>query len=53
MAQKLYEETYIKNIANAIREKTGKTEAMYVSQMAEEISSITHEVYPEAEEVAF
>jgi hypothetical protein len=41
MANKLYEETHIQNIANAIRGKTGKTATMKVSQMASEISEIT------------
>lgn len=41
MANKLYEETYIQNIANAIREKTGKTDAIMVSQMASEIGGIS------------
>lgn len=41
MANKLYEETHIQNIANAIREKTGKTDAIMVSQMASEIGGIT------------
>lgn len=40
MANKLYEETYIQNIANAIREKTGKTEPIMVSQMASEIGAL-------------
>ena len=41
MANKLYEETHIQNIANAIRGKTGKTDTMTVSQMASEINGIT------------
>lgn len=41
MSNKLYEEQYIQNIAEAIREKTGKTDTMLVSQMAEEISGIS------------
>lgn len=40
MGNKLYEETHIQNIANAIREKTGKTDIMKVSQMASEIGGI-------------
>ena len=40
MANKLYEETHIQNIANAIREKTGKTDTMTISAMAGEISGI-------------
>ena len=31
----------LQNIANAIREKTGKTDQMYISQMVTEIKSIT------------
>lgn len=41
MANKLYEEQHIQNIANAIREKTGKTDSLLVSAMAEEIANIT------------
>ena len=41
MANKLYEESHIQNIANAIRGKTGKTVTMKVSQMATEIGGIT------------
>ena len=41
MANKLYEEKHIQNIADAIREKTGKTDSLLVSAMAEEITSIT------------
>lgn len=41
MANKLYEEQHIQNIANAIREKTGKTDSLLVSAMAEEIEGIT------------
>ena len=41
MANKLYEEKHIQNIANAIREKTGKTDSLLVSAMAEEIEGIT------------
>lgn len=37
---KLYEETDIQNIANAIREKTKSTDTFKVSEMAEAISNI-------------
>ena len=40
MANKLYEESYIEEIADAIREKTGKSEKMKLSQMAGEIREI-------------
>ena len=41
MANKLYEESHIQNIANAIREKNGKTSQQYkVSQMASAIRAI-------------
>lgn len=40
MALKLYNDTDIQNIANAIRSKTGETATMTVSEMAEEIESI-------------
>ena len=40
MSNKLYEETHIQNIADAIREKTGKTDGLLVSQMAGEIEGI-------------
>lgn len=41
MANKLYEETDIQNIADAIREKTGSDATMTVSQMAMEIEGIS------------
>ena len=41
MANKLYEESHIQNIANAIRGKTGKSDKMKVSQMASEIGGIS------------
>ena len=41
MANKLYEESHIQNIANAIRGKTGKSDTMKVSQMASEIGGIS------------
>ena len=37
---KLYEETDIQNIANAIREKTKSTDTFKVSEMANAISNI-------------
>lgn len=37
---KLYEETDIQNIANAIREKAGTTDTFKVSEMANAISNI-------------
>ena len=37
---KLYEETDIQNIANAIREKTKSTDTFKVSEMADAISEI-------------
>lgn len=37
---KLYEETDIQNIANAIREKAGTTDTFKVSEMADAISEI-------------
>jgi len=40
MALKLYNDTDIQNIANAIRSKTGETATMTVSEMAEEIENI-------------
>lgn len=40
MANKLYEETDIQNIANAIREKTKSTDTFKVSEMANAISNI-------------
>jgi len=40
MANKLYEETSIRNIADAIKEKTGKNINMTVEQMATEIKNI-------------
>ena len=40
MANKLYEETDIQNIANAIREKAGTTDTFKVSEMANAISNI-------------
>lgn len=41
MANKLYEETHIQAIADAIREKDGSTDTMLVSEMAEKISAIS------------
>lgn len=40
MALKLYNDTDIQNIANAIRSKTGDTATMTVSEMVDEIESI-------------
>ena len=40
MANKLYEETDIQNIANAIREKAGTADTFKVSEMANAISNI-------------
>lgn len=40
MAKKLYEESNIQNIADAIRAKTGSANPMYVSEFAEKINSI-------------
>ena len=40
MANKLYEENHIQEIANAIREKNGSTDTYMVSQMGEAIRSI-------------
>ena len=40
MANKLYEETDIQNIANAIREKAGTTDTFKVSEMANAINNI-------------
>lgn len=37
---KLYEETDIQNIANAIREKAGTTDTFKVSEMAEAVANI-------------
>ena len=41
MANKLYEESYVQEIANAIRKKTGRTAKMTVSEMADQIADIT------------
>ena len=41
MAQKLYEETNIQNIANAIRTKLSTTDTYKVSEMSDAILSIT------------
>lgn len=41
MSLKLYEEEYIQDTADAIREKTGSTEPMTVAQMAAKVRSIT------------
>ena len=41
MANKIYEENYIKNIANAIRQKTGKTDSLLVRDMAAQIEGIS------------
>ena len=41
MANKVYEETHIKAIANAIRNKTGKTDSLLVRDMASEIDGIS------------
>lgn len=46
MANKLYDENSIRNIAVAIRGKTGKTDLMNVSEMATEIEGITSERGP-------
>lgn len=40
MANKLYEETDIQNIANAIREKAGTTDTFKVSEMADAVANI-------------
>lgn len=40
MANKLYEETDIQNIANAIREKVGTADTFKVSEMANAVSNI-------------
>lgn len=40
MSKKLYEETYVQAIANAIREKNGLTDTYTISQMAAAISAI-------------
>lgn len=40
MSKKLYEESYIQDIADAIREKNGSTETYKVSEMAEAIENI-------------
>jgi hypothetical protein len=40
MANKLYEETDIQNIANAIREKAGTADTFKVSEMANAVSNI-------------
>ena len=37
---KLYEETDIQNIANAIREKAGTTDTFKVSEMADAVANI-------------
>lgn len=41
MANKLYEEDVVQDIANAIREKTGKEDLMTISEMPSEIRGIT------------
>jgi hypothetical protein len=40
MANKLYEETDIQNIANAIREKAGTADTFKVSEMANAVANI-------------
>ena len=40
MANKLYEETSIRNIAKAIREKSGSTDTYKVSEMAQAIKTL-------------
>ena len=40
MANKLYEETDIQNIANAIREKAGTADTFKVSEMADAVANI-------------
>ena len=40
MANKLYEENDIQNIANAIRAKNGSTDKYKVSQMSDAVSNI-------------
>lgn len=50
MANKLYEENDIQDIANAIRGKTGKSNTMKVSQMASEISGIETETAPKLQD---
>ena len=50
MSNKLYEETHIQNIANAIREKTGKTDPLKVSGMAAEIESVKVYVDPKLQD---
>lgn len=41
MAKKLYEETSVQNIANAIREKNGSTSTYTIGEMSEAISNLT------------
>ena len=56
MAQKLYEETNIQTIANAIRTKLSTTDTYKVSEMSDAILSITggsSESLPVSEEAEF
>lgn len=46
MAKKLYEETSVQAIANAIRAKTGKTDTMTLAEMPDEIASIENAAPP-------
>lgn len=46
MAKKLYEETSVQAIANAIRAKTGKTDTMTLAEMPDEIASIENTAPP-------
>ena len=41
MAKKLYEEAYVQDIANAIREKTGGAETYKIAQMGDAVRGIT------------
>lgn len=41
MAKKLYEETSVQNIADAIREKNGSTSTYTIGEMSEAISNLT------------
>lgn len=41
MAKKLYEETAVQNIANAIREKNGSSSTYTIGEMSQAISNLT------------
>ena len=41
MAKKLYEESSVQNIANAIRKKNGSTSTYTIGEMSEAISNLT------------